>query len=273
MFKLFKLILCPSFLTLPIFFTVEWVGYQSVWADTMVEARCAHGGVTLYDHNNGGGRSVTVCGKHQIHNMEKVTTDDFNFYNYNDKMSSISGDGPITLWEDAYEGGRCIIIDPKGKGFLNLVDYGFDNKTSSASYGAFTTYGCKDYRANTTSNSSHCVSVDSKQGWQRFNLPGSFTKITSITGGWSVDAKNYTPVGASGHTGRDSELLTPYNQYKFDQRFPFGALLMSSGQGILWIQSPNSFSSAPFGAVDMRINDADNALGDNGGSIQVCFTN
>jgi hypothetical protein len=126
---------------------------------------------------------------------------------------------------------------------------------------------------NAASNSPHCVSVDSRQGWQRFNLPRSFTKIASISGGWSVDTRSYASVGASGHTGRDAELLTPYNQYKFDQRFPFGALLMGSGQGTLWIQSSNSFSSAPFGAVDMRINDANNALGDNGGSLQVCFSN
>jgi hypothetical protein len=119
----------------------------------------------------------------------------------------------------------------------------------------------------------HCISVDSRQGWQRFNLPRNFTKIANIRGGWSVDTRSYASVGAFGHTGRDAEALRPYNQYKFDQRFPFGALLMGSGQGSLWIQDSNSFSSAPFGAVDMRINDADNALGDNGGSLQVCFSN
>jgi hypothetical protein len=119
----------------------------------------------------------------------------------------------------------------------------------------------------------YCVTVDSRSGWQRFNLPRSFTKVASIGGGWSVDTRSYAPVSSSGHTGRDADALRPYNQYKFDQRFPFGALLMGSGQGTLWIQSPNSFSSAPFGAVDMRINDADNALGDNGGSLQVCFGN
>ncbi|GJD22465.1 hypothetical protein RIVM261_074210 [Rivularia sp. IAM M-261] len=121
-------------------------------------------------------------------------------------------------------------------------------------------------------SSSACVTVDSRSGWQHFNLPGSFTKVTSISGGWSVDTRNYSSVGSSGHNGRDAEALAPYNQYKFDQQFPFGALLMGSGQGTLWIQSPVSFSGS-FGAVDMRINDADNALGDNGGSLQVCFGN
>lgn len=122
----------------------------------------------------------------------------------------------------------------------------------------------------TNSNSSVCVSVDSTKGWQRFNLPGNFTKITSLGGGWSVDTRSYQPVNASGHGGSDAQALTPYNQYKFDQRFPFGALLMASSQGALWIQAPTSLNS-PFNAVDMRINDADNALSDNGGLLQVCF--
>ncbi len=121
-------------------------------------------------------------------------------------------------------------------------------------------------------SSSACVSVDSRSGWQHFNLPGSFTKIASISGGWSVDSRSYSPVSSSGHSGADAEALAPYNQYKFDQQFPFGALLMGGGQGTLWIQSPVSLSNS-FSAVNMRINDADNALGDNGGSLEVCFSN
>lgn len=117
-----------------------------------------------------------------------------------------------------------------------------------------------------------CISVNSRQGWQHFSLPGGFTKVISVGGGWSVDARNYASVSASGHNGRDAEALKPYNQYKYDPRFPFGALLMGSGQGTLWIQGAASFSNT-FGAVDMRINDADNALGDNAGSLQVCFGN
>ena len=119
---------------------------------------------------------------------------------------------------------------------------------------------------------SECVSVDSRQGWQRFNLPGSYSRVTSISGGWSVDTRNYAPVDTEGHIGQDAERLAPYNQYKFDLRFPFGALLMRTGAGILWVQSPISFTNR-FVSVDMRINDADDALGDNGGTLQVCFGN
>ncbi len=115
-----------------------------------------------------------------------------------------------------------------------------------------------------------CVSVSSRRGWQTFNLSDSVTRVASIRGRWSVDTRNYAPVGAYGHQGRAAEALAPYNQYKHDQSFPFGALLMDSDNEAIWIQNPVVFSNN-IKIVSLRINDADNALGDNGGSLQVCF--
>lgn len=117
---------------------------------------------------------------------------------------------------------------------------------------------------------SLCVSVSSKRGWQTFNLSDSVTRIASIRGRWSVDTRNYAPVGASGHQGRAAEALAPYDQYKYDQNFPFGALLMDSDNESIWIQSPIIFSDN-LKVVKLRINDADNAIGNNSGSLQVCF--
>jgi hypothetical protein len=275
--KSIEKLLFPSAFLIGTCLSLSFGQAQNAFAEEIRPAPCQSGNfVTLHDDNNGGGNAVELCpATANIHRMSKLITSAnssvFSSYNYNDRMSSVSGKGPVTLWEDSYEGGRCIILDPKG-GMLNLVDYGFDNLVSSAAYGAHRNYGCTDYTQPQAALNA-CFSVDSRLGWQRFNLPGSFTKVSSISGGWSVDTRNYASVGASGHSGRDAAALTPYNQYKYDQRFPFGALLMGSSQGALWIQSPNSFSSAPFGAVDMRINDADNALGDNGGSLEVCFGN
>jgi pimeloyl-ACP methyl ester carboxylesterase len=123
--------------------------------------------------------------------------------------------------------------------------------------------------------SNGCVSVDSKLGWQHFNLPGNFTKVASISGGWSVDTRSYAPVGAAGHTGNDAELLEPYKQYKYDQNFPFGALIVdipTDGHGYIWVQEPQQLPK-PISETTIRINDADNALGDNEGNLQVCFGN
>lgn len=127
---------------------------------------------------------------------------------------------------------------------------------------------------NKKPTSDFCVSVNSREGWQKFNLQDNFTKVTRISGSWSVDARNYASVNASGHNGDDAKALAPYNQYKYDRRFPFGALLMASGQEVWWIQYPGELNnSVPFNVVKIRINDADNLLIDNEGMLQVCFGN
>lgn len=119
----------------------------------------------------------------------------------------------------------------------------------------------------------YCVDVSSRTGWTSFNLPRSFTKVASINGGWSVDSRSYAPVGPYGHTGQDAQALSPYNQYKHDQRFPFGALLVDiPNSGYIWVKEPQTLSQS-ISSTQIRINDADNALGDNGGSLNVCFGN
>lgn len=115
-----------------------------------------------------------------------------------------------------------------------------------------------------------CFNVDSKQGWQYFNLNGSYRRITSIRGGWSVDARNYRQVGARGHSEPG---LEPYNQYKYDKNLPFGALLVdipTDGYGYVWVRGRQRLPK-PITRTAMRINDADNALGDNAGVLNVCF--
>lgn len=122
-----------------------------------------------------------------------------------------------------------------------------------------------------------CFSVDARQGWQDFVLPRTINSIESVGGGWSVDVRSYTAVNNLGHQGSDAEKLAPFSDYKYDQRFPFGALLMNvPNQGTLWIQTNDYIvdgnTSFPSGSVvRFRINDADNALGDNGGLLRVCL--
>lgn len=117
---------------------------------------------------------------------------------------------------------------------------------------------------------SQCVVVDSRMGWQKFDLGREVNGVQSISGGWSVDRRNYAPVGAAGHMGRDAEALSPYSQYKYNQRYPFGALLLGDGREYRWIQQGSRFAY-PLKSIDMRINDADKSLGDNSGSLRVCF--
>lgn len=114
-----------------------------------------------------------------------------------------------------------------------------------------------------------CVSVNSREEWQNFDLEGSYKKITSINGSWSVDDKKLPRVGASGHSKTDEEIIGVYKDLKFDPRFRFGALLMNSSNPE-WIQGPMSFPNS-VDALDLRINDADDVLRDNEGFLEVCF--
>ncbi|KJH69657.1 DUF4189 domain-containing protein [Aliterella atlantica] len=122
-----------------------------------------------------------------------------------------------------------------------------------------------------------CFSVDARQGWQSFVLPRTINSPESIEGGWSVDARSYSTVNHLGHQGAEAERLAPYNDYKYDQRFPFGALLMSvSNRDTIWIQTTDYIvdwnTSFPVGSVvRFRINDTDAALGDNAGSLNICL--
>ncbi|CAD5921113.1 hypothetical protein PCC9214_00664 [Planktothrix tepida] len=119
----------------------------------------------------------------------------------------------------------------------------------------------------------NCLKIDARKGWQ--TLP-NFEEIDSIGGGWSVDAANYPMVGPGGHTGDAARALAPYNVYKYDQKYPFGALLFldQNGNNVPFSSSfvnnrvpPNLKHSR---GIHVRINDADKALGDNGGALEFC---
>lgn len=119
--------------------------------------------------------------------------------------------------------------------------------------------------------SVRCFNVSSRQGWQSFDLGGPYTRVSSVSGGWSVDARNYSRVGPRGHSEPG---LEPYNQYKYDQGMPFGALFVdipTDGYGYIWVQGAQQLPR-PITQTTMRINDGDNALGDNSGVLQVCFS-
>jgi hypothetical protein len=121
-----------------------------------------------------------------------------------------------------------------------------------------------------------CFSVDSRKGWQTVKANNIVAAINYIEGGWSVDTRSYSMVSYQGHQGADAERLAPFNAYKYNQSFPFGALLMELPSGeVIWanqLAAPLSSSIFPAGSTfRFRINDADEALGDNGGSLKGCL--
>jgi hypothetical protein len=66
--------------------------------------------------------------------------------------------------------------------------------------------------------------------------------------------------------------LSPWNRFKYDQRFPFAALLGRDQNGrTIWIRNPQSLPR-PINRISLRINDNDRSFGDNRGALRVCLT-
>ncbi len=136
--------------------------------------------------------------------------------------------------------------------------------------------GSDDVPDSAYGTSGNCFVVNSRRGWQYFRLPQSFTRVVSVNGRWSVDDRNYARVGPNGHLGEAANRLQPYSQYKYDSQLPFGTLLVEIPTGAFApiyasINGPMKLPSRSENSIGLRINDADDALGDNGGSLSVCF--
>lgn len=113
-----------------------------------------------------------------------------------------------------------------------------------------------------------CYSVAAQRGWQYVQLTGTFSRVESIRGEWTADVINYDRVGAEGYP-----VLSDYTGFKYDETLPLGALLIGvPGAPYSWLGEPQPLSQ-PVTNIAMRINDDDLSLGDNYGSLRVCFSN
>ena len=119
-----------------------------------------------------------------------------------------------------------------------------------------------------TAESRECVKVIARTGWQQFRLRRAVMRVASIAGGWTVDKARYRPVRAAGHTGSAAQQLAPYNGYKFDKAYAFGALLIEHKGRAVHINAGRRLP-ARAKLVSLRINDT--GLGDNSGFLDVCF--
>ncbi|MCK2218372.1 cutinase family protein [Actinomadura sp. ATCC 31491] len=120
------------------------------------------------------------------------------------------------------------------------------------------------------------VRVQAAKGWQDsgIDIKGKFNISDLGENTWSVDHVNHPYVGPNGYPPEQDRLIAP--GYKYDSGKPYGYLLgklvapdgqehyFPVGAGGLW---QNPFKSPA--RLHLRINDADRALGDNGGSVLV----
>ena len=130
-------------------------------------------------------------------------------------------------------------------------------------------------------NSRDCLYVDSRQGWQALPAPEGEVIDLSADGEWTVWDGAQPPVNLKGHVGKAADELAPWTGYKYDQSYPFGAMLYRSANGKvasfaelatrLWLGQATGREISDIGAIELRINDGDDALDDNSGRIRVCL--
>lgn len=118
----------------------------------------------------------------------------------------------------------------------------------------------------------YCTTVDSRQGWQTVPNTKRLTKITSISGSWSVDYVNYNLVDYQGHIStEDISKLAPHNQNKLNINYPFGTLFLNIRNYGYFGATDNATLPKPIeGDFDVTINDT--MYGDNWGTIDICFS-
>ena len=117
-------------------------------------------------------------------------------------------------------------------------------------------------------DSDACYSVDAKRGWQYIQLSGTYSEVESIRGSWTADVINYDRVGPRGYSDN-----AEYLDFKYDSDLPLGALLIGvPGAPYSWLNEPQRLTQ-PVTNIALRINDDDLALGNNFGTLRVCFSN
>lgn len=134
-----------------------------------------------------------------------------------------------------------------------------------------TTRTIEDDTFTSTTMDQKTLEVSSRMGWQTLVFKKPVVRISGVTGSWSVDDNEHKRVGPEGHRGKSASILSRWDYYKFDKQYPFGALLVEiDGDDYVPVTGPMEFKK-PVRSIRARINDADSALGDNGGSLLISF--
>ncbi|MFN8474336.1 MAG: hypothetical protein U0822_19230 [Anaerolineae bacterium] len=129
-------------------------------------------------------------------------------------------------------------------------------------------------QAQSLIHQQHTVTVDARQGWLPTDIlveKGDKVSFSIDGGGWTVAQGGTATLGA----GSGTPCAQTHPQGPCPQPLPSapdGALIARIG-GQVFPVLPNSYTIAEeTGALSLRVNDADSALGDNSGSLQVTVT-
>ncbi|MBT8439007.1 MAG: hypothetical protein KJO91_04710 [Gammaproteobacteria bacterium] len=117
-----------------------------------------------------------------------------------------------------------------------------------------------------------CSTISSQKGWQKLSIPTEYSGVLIIEGGWNVH-RSHPLAGPEGYKGALEERMhRQYSQHKYVKTLPFAALLIRQGASgsVKWIKEKHVAISRG-GELQFRINDNEDALTDNKGSLTICF--
>lgn len=118
------------------------------------------------------------------------------------------------------------------------------------------------------------IRIDARAGWLDTGIdvsPAQVLAVTYVSGTWSVDGRSFPGVNANGHINENTLSLRNWYRYKFLPAAPFGALIGAINDKTRPFLIGKAYRSKPpiKGRLFLRINDKDEALADNAGSINV----
>lgn len=122
---------------------------------------------------------------------------------------------------------------------------------------------------------SSVVTIGAQQGWQWANvwLAGNTTLTIEVSGGQWTHNRNSEPYNQGEGGAYICANVTPANQcFEPLPQAPQGALIGRIGSYVFPVGRGTQFVVSQSGTLDLRINEADNALDDNAGALIVRIT-
>ncbi|MEV5410539.1 hypothetical protein AB0K60_17065 [Thermopolyspora sp. NPDC052614] len=129
-----------------------------------------------------------------------------------------------------------------------------------------------DATSRTGAASSRPVLVGARSGWVSTGVyveRGERFSIRYRSGRWTVDSRSFPWVGPWGYSWRTDEKIFQGCKVRDDRTY--GTLLGTIGRhgNIFVVGKGKRFFATRSGVIRLRINDADNCLGDNAGAVRV----
>jgi hypothetical protein len=121
-----------------------------------------------------------------------------------------------------------------------------------------------------TAPAGKTFTVSSTRGWQQVPITlkaGERYTVSSVSGNWTVDYRNFPRVGPGGYSNSVDQTI--YQGCKYNPDSNYAVLLGRSGSSgtAFPIGQGGIFNASSTGPLYLRINDDDACLGDNAGSV------